>query len=159
MMNTDEHVDLTKQWIMTMLYDGPKTFEKLVENGCRVMVFGHNSFDEFKDIFDSLTRDKFIDSSSAGAKLTARGIFTVKKNTILPLLRLTENPKHFHAFVIANQEKCDITFLEILSDANGESEKIKVIKDHSVQNYIDIAKITNLIPDFLEKINASGTPI
>ena len=32
--------ELTKEWVMTMLYGSGQNINQLVENGCRVMVFG-----------------------------------------------------------------------------------------------------------------------
>ena len=65
------------------------------------------------------------------------------------MLALADNPKYFAAFVTANKEKCNIAFLEALAEKKEESSQIPKIKQFAEQNYLEIAKITKLIANFL----------
>jgi len=148
-MNEKQHVKLTKDWIMTMLYDTPKSFDDLMINGCKVMVYGHDSYDDVEKITNSLLDEKKIRKLEGKLNLTGRGIFDVKKYTIIPLLKLTENPKYFKAFIGANREKCDVAFLEQLAEESSESYQVRKIKSHSEQNYLGIVNILQSITRFL----------
>jgi len=137
---------LTKQWFMVMLYQSPKSFDNLIENGCRVMVYGQ-TYENLKKLFDELQRSDtdMIKSSGGNFALTSRGSFEVKRNTILPLIKLAEDPKMLDAFIKANRETCDIQFLESLAECETEGSAIAQIKDFAKEHYSDIAKILTIM--------------
>lgn len=143
--------ELSKQWVLTMIYgESYIRIENLIESGCRVMVYGHQSYDDIENIIKELIdSEKIIMDNDRRLKLTARGIFEVQKQTILPLLELTSNKKYLEAFVIANKEKCNIEFLESLASDETKEKKVSKIKEFTKQNYLDIVKITTSIISFL----------
>ena len=148
-MSNEQHVRLTKDWIMTMLFEQPRTFDDLMLHGCRVMVYGHSSYDVVDDITKSLIGENKIELRSDVLHLTGRGIFDVRKNTMLPLLKLTENPEYFKAFVAANRERCDIEFLELFRDQPSDEHKTSVLRQHTEQHFTAIANILHRISRFL----------
>ena len=153
-MDKDQFKQLSKEWVMTVLYDtyGGKDIEVLTKDGCKVMVYGHDSFDDFVKIVEELVSEDNITMNEDGKYvLTPRGTFQVKKQTILPLLSLANDPKYLEAFVVANREKCDIEFLENLQATEDELDQIKYVKEFAEQHYSGISKIIKSIPDFLSE--------
>jgi len=142
--------ELTKEWIMTMIFDYPKTFDDLMRDGCALMIYGHKNYEDVEGLSSELISENKITRNQANQKLelTGKGIFEVKKKTILPLQKLTENHKYFEAFVVANKEKCDIEFLESLV-GESDNEKINLTRTFSEQNYLKVSNIANLIGKFL----------
>lgn len=143
-MSQEQKDRLTKEWIITMLYQSPKTLQNLLDEGCRVMIFGQD-YDNIVKLLTELQEipNALVEQSGVSYMLTTRGSFEVKKHTILPLVKLTENRDMLEAFILANREKCDIEFLESLSEYEAESGKTGDIKQFGVQNYDKIATILN----------------
>jgi len=149
-MSSEQLVRLTKDWIMTMLWRQPRTFDDLMLHGCKVMVYGHSSYDVVDEITKSLIDEKKIELKVNDLlHLTGRGIFDVRKNTMLPLLKLTENPKYFEAFVEANREKCDIEFLERLQNLPSDDQKTDEVRQRTEQHFVGIVNILYRIRHFL----------
>lgn len=117
-MITNETKALTKEWLLTMLFRNSCSFNDLVENGCRVMIYGHDTADDIKMILDEMIAEGLIRRNTGLDYLyllTDNGNFQLRKNTIVPLQTLLEDSKHLDAFVAANKNMCDITFLKKLS--------------------------------------------
>lgn len=143
-MSQEQKDRLTKEWIITMLYHSPKTFQDLLDEGCRVMIYGQD-YDNIIKLLGELRQGPtpFVTQSGVTYTLSTRGSFEVKKHTILPLAKLIENPDMLQAFILANREKCDIEFLERLNQDSSEAGITAVIKQFAVQNYDKIATILN----------------
>jgi len=143
-MSQEQKDRLTKEWIITMLYQSPKTLQNLLDEGCRVMIFGQN-YDNIVKLLTELREipNDLVEQSGESYMLTTRGSFEVKKHTILPLVKLTENRDMLEAFILANREKCDIEFIEKLYEDENEGRKTSTIKEFAVQNYDKIATILN----------------
>ena len=145
-LNREQLTDLTKDWLMTMIYDKPTTFDNLIQYGCKAMIYGHDTYEDILDIVKSLQDTGHIKRIDGKLHLTARGIFSVKKNTLMPLEKLTDDPKYFTSFVAANRSKCDIKFLESLLESKDKTERIQSFSRH---HYLDVERIKELISTFL----------
>lgn len=139
-----DKVDLTKEWIMLMLYGSARSRQSLIADGCRVMVYGHD-FEDLVKIFDILHAQGFIEGNSKEYRLSEKGTFYIKKNTLLPLITLAENRKTLNEFIQKYKEQCDTEFLTQLSNKTREEDKITTIKIFAKQNYDKIAVILTLI--------------
>lgn len=139
-------ITLTREWIMVMLYQSPTSLSDLIAEGCRVMVFGHE-YEDFLKIVQGLQSEGYISQTGGLNELQQKGVFYVKKHTLLPLIAITESPKLLTKFVDANKEKCDTEFLSVLAGRSDEKDKITQIKRFARQNYDKIAKILFLISE------------
>jgi len=150
-MEREEKSKLTKEWVMVMLYKNPMSLDDLVINGCRVMVYGWE-LPEFRDIVaDMIGTDKTINGrvDAGNLSLSTDGIFYIKKNTLLPLIQISEDAGLLTSFVEENKEKCDTKFLEELSTIDATVSKENKIKDFARNNYDKIAGILILLIPFL----------
>ena len=145
-LNKEQLNDLTQDWLMTMIYDKPTTFDNLIQYGCKAMIYGHDTYDDILNIVKSLQETGHIKRIDGKLHLTGRGIFYVKKNTLMPLEKLTDDPKYFTSFVEANRSKCDIKFLEGLLVSEDKTGYIQSFSQH---HYLAVVKITELISIFL----------
>lgn len=149
-MSDEEKIRLTKEWVLTMLYETPKSFQELVEEGCRIMVFGWE-YEQFSNIIIAMKNsDKTILENDQKYRLNTKGIFEIKKHVLLPILKITEDPSLLHEFVTAHKEKCDTRFLELLGREEYEAAKISRIKEYAQNNYDKIANAVSLIITFLK---------
>jgi len=147
-MSEQEKIRLTKEWVLTMLYNHPKTTDDLIEIGRRIMVFGWE-FDEFEAILKTMEQDHTIYLNNKNQYvLTTKGNFEIKKHTLLPLFALTEDPTLLQKFIDAYRDKCDTAFLRTLSSKSLESDKILTIRRFAEQNYDKIANIISLFVTF-----------
>lgn len=139
---------MTKEWFLTMLYTGSSSLNSLMDDGCKIMVYGHDTFDEIERIVNELKDENKIEEiteTNYGVnikvlKLTAKGTFLVKRSTIIPLLKIANNKKYREAFVVANKEKCDIEFIESIIDKHDYQLK-NSLKDYAQNNLIKLKYI------------------
>ena len=124
----------TERWIMGMLFGTPRSVDYLVENGCNRMLFGLDTFEDLETILQTLMDSGEIKINKSNEfYLSAKGIFEIKKHTILPLLELTKNVEFYEAFIIANKNICDIEFIESLCNET-EYSSITKIHEYTSQN-------------------------
>ena len=154
-MGIEEKKQLTKDWICTMLYTGPKDFQDLIKEGCKVMVYGWE-YDEFVKIVSGMVTDSTIFLSGSNYNLTTKGLYNVKKNTVVPLLNLTANSQYAQAFIQKNKENCDYLFLESLTTLKTEKDKENRIIEYAKNNYDKLAKIIFLITK--SALDSTSTP-
>lgn len=154
---------LTGQWIMGMIFENSQDIEYLVKHGCKRMIFGI-TYDEIMDIIDILVglNKISVDELSGTLSLTAKGYHEVKRHTILPLLELAGSSKYHDAFMIANQNKCDMEFLQSImsQDEFGIIESIhKFIQNnlHKLNVILEQITIFKLAHKGEESIYGFGT--
>ncbi len=147
--------NMTREWIMIMLYNGPKSIDQLINRGCKTMVFGHSSYEDFQKIVETLQNTGFIDLDVSKKphvySLTTKSIFNIKKNTIIPLLALAENPDFYDAFVVASREKCDLEIIEMISRQPNIRKKEAYIVDYSEQKLKHVTKLLDHFFDYLKR--------
>ena len=118
MMSEKTPEQLRKEWVMTMLYGSGKNINELVENGCRVMVFGIE-YEDFIKTLVTLKDEGYISippNVGNPCTLTTQGIFFMKKYTLLPLVKLTEQPGLLNTFINENKSRGNTDFLVTRSE-------------------------------------------
>ena len=130
-----------------MLYTQGKGMDFFVREGCKVMIYGWD-FDEIKEILDEMVLDKTIEFNGGIYTLPLKGIFNVKKSTIVPLLNLTENQAYVEAFLNKNRENCDYIFLNEVASHTNDANKESAIIAYAKNNYDKLATILSLISQF-----------
>jgi len=147
-MVAKDKIQLTREWILAMLYGKDQTSGDLIDIGCRVMVYGWE-YDKFMEILQSMVQEGYIYESHTTWQysVTEKGRFTIRKHALLPLEQLIENPDLLKRFVEANKEKCDTQFLIELSKAENKTSRLTLIKKYAEQNYENIAKIVSIFLD------------
>lgn len=141
---------LTREWIMLMIFESPKTRGELIDHGCKVMVFGHE-YDDFVKIIDAMDAENYLFRGITSGKheLTEKGKFYVKKHITIPLQGLTENPQRLQEFMVKYRDQCDTNFLRDLSYKKTDYDRLEMIKKFAEQNYDKIAKIIMYANEFL----------
>lgn len=139
--------ELTKDWITMMVYASEQTIESLIREGCKVMVFSWE-YDEFHEILNEMQGEETLYVEGVNFALTSKGLFNVKKNSIVPLLKLVENEEYTKKFIEKNKENCDYQFIEILASQKDAPSKEKQILNYAKSNYDKIATIISLITQF-----------
>ena len=150
-MELEERKKLSKEWVMVMIYNNPMSLDGLVKNGCRVMLFGWK-LPEFKNILKEMViNDLTIEKirNVIEYSLTTDGLFYIKKNTLLPLIQISEDPNLLTSFIRENKTKCDTEFLERLSNQSGTNAKESTIQEFAKNNYEKIAVILIALIPFL----------
>lgn len=151
-MNKEKLDELTKEWILTLLYGKRRNLDYLIEYGCKIMIFGHNSYEDIEQIIQELVDEKKIaEYPHSELELTSRGKFIVKKNTIIPLLTIATDKKFRDAFILANQEKCDIEFLEHYVEAIDQRIGSIAIHDYSKNDFLPLKMLTATIIRFISE--------
>ncbi len=149
--------ELTKEWFLTVLYDGSRDLAYLMENGCKVMIYGHDTYEEIENIIKELVTENKIrldpsyKTNNETYLLTGKGSFFVKKNTILPLLKIATDHKYKEAFIEANKEKCDINFLENMLTKDEKNIESWKIRDYALSDFLSLKNILKCMSHFLFK--------
>lgn len=137
--------ELTRDWVTMMVYMEDRSLEELIRQGCKVMVFGWE-YDDFVKILSKMEEDEIIGKDGLGTySLTSKGLFNVKRNTIVPVLKAVSNNEYMAEFSAKNKENCDFQFLESLTGSGTDQQKEQRILNYGVANYDKLAVILNLI--------------
>jgi len=105
------------------------------------MVYDALEYDDLVTILDSMRKDGMVTIDKETYTLSLKGLFEVKKRTIVPLLKLTDNPEYVKAFIEKNKETCDSIFLNELVGMKSEFSKEAKIVEFAKNNYHKIAPI------------------
>lgn len=134
-MKEEEIDELTRDWILTLLFQNESSLSNLCKNGCKVILSGYSDYDQLQNIMNDLINKGLVDGNTgmhdgrAGHpvyRLTPNGEFQMRRNTLLPLRILLNDQDHLDAFKLANREHCDITFLDMLNSPDEESIANKI---------------------------------
>lgn len=148
-------IEHAKAWICTMLYTGPKKLDFFVREGCKVMIYDALEYEDLTAILDALVIDQVIMLNSGEYTLSLKGVFEVKKRTIIPLLNITDNPEYARAFIQKNKENCDTIFIEELANIGGAKREPRIL-EYCKNNYHKIATILALVVKGVAQ--SSGAP-
>jgi len=148
-MSNDDKKILTKNWISIMLYTGPKNSDELIRTGCKIMVFGWE-YDDFIKIIGEMVTERIISKMTDGSFiLNEKGLYNVKKNSIVPLLNLCDNSEYVSAFIEKNKENCDYLFVTKLYTEKIEEKRESLIVTYAVGHFDKLATILTLAKEFL----------
>ena len=153
----NERIRLTKDWIGIMLFNGGKTTDELIRHGCKVMVYGH-PYEVFLKILESMRNDETINLSSGNYNLEQKGLYEVKRKSIVPLLNLIDNSEYTSSFIETNKSNCDTEFIYSLEQIKNEEQQELGILNYGVKHYDKLAPIINLINTFFENLSKSPPP-
>lgn len=148
-MESKDKVTLTREWIMLMLFESPKSMDDLIAHGCKVMVFGHE-YDGFLEIVQRLNADGYILKAGAEYQLGQKAIFHIKKHVIIPLESIIEDPMHLNHFITKHKMECDTNFLRKYGDEATEGKRVVYLKAYAEQHYDKVAIIILLILNYLK---------
>jgi len=153
----NERIRLTKDWIGIMLFTGGKTTDELIRHGCKVMVYGH-PYEVFLKILEGMLEDGTINIAAGNYGLEQKGLFEVKRKSIVPLLNLIDNPEYTSSFIETNKSNCDTEFIHSLEIIRNEEQQEQGILQYGEKHYDKLAPIINLINTFFENLSKSPPP-
>ena len=119
---------------MVMLYDQPQNLDSLTNIGCETMFFGWE-WDELEDILQEMKTERLISYSAGKWHLESKAKFYIKKKSLLPILKITENHDILEDFKTFAHDQCNTDFLDQISDEPDETTKVRRIKNFAEQNY------------------------
>jgi len=100
-----------------------------------------------------MVKDGTIVLGSGVYNLNRKGLFDVKRNTIVPFLNLTETPEYRTIFVEKNKQNCDYLFINTLFATKTEEQKELLILDYGVKHFEKLSTLISLINVFLHNVD------